>query len=75
VTVLHSGASTNYSDNWAEAFGEAKPRRVKKKATTQRTRPAKKKAAAAKRKGVTTKKKASAKRKGAKARKKSTRRA
>jgi len=69
MTVLHSGSTGKYSDNWESAFGKPKKKRVatKKKATSKKAGAAKKstkkKTAAAKK---STKKKTAAKKSPAK---------
>jgi hypothetical protein len=45
MTVLHSGSTQQYSDNWASAFG-TRPAKTKKKANTGKKIAAKKRAPA-----------------------------
>jgi hypothetical protein len=66
VTVLHSGPTRGYSDNWERAFG-ANPKRkstvktARKKAAPKKRASTAKKAAVVKKKATATRKKAAAK--------------
>lgn len=43
MTILRSGSTKKYSDNWATAFGGTKKKAKKKNAVKKKAKPAKKK--------------------------------